>query len=314
MREDLTIDDLEIILNKCYCSKTAYPDVQKNWSVGNKVLGQCAVTALVVQYFFGGDIYKHNKYSHYFNVLNGQVVDLTRSQFDFELDYSDSIIKQPDLNKAQTEERYKILLNKVQDCIANINKDKILEEIQNCRKCGDLPKLSCNSLQDNNSRVIILGESPAKDGWIVSGKAFYTKEGKLQATGKILNKLLQLCGLDIDSINFTEVCKCIISDRKKLRVCSSNCRPILINQLDSVNSDIILPMGQYPTETILGFKVNKLKEVVGKIYEIEINNKKKIVIPIYHTSPANPLCYKGNEKIFGITLQNILDNYNKNNN
>lgn len=32
------------------------------------------------------------------------------------------------------------------------------------------------------SKVLVLGESPAKDGWIVSGKSFYNKDGKLQAS------------------------------------------------------------------------------------------------------------------------------------
>ena len=131
MIDNLTIDELEKILNKCYCSKTAYPDAQKDWSEENKTLGQCAVTALVVQHFFGGEIYKHNKYSHYFNILNEQIIDLTKSQFNFELDYSDSVIKQPNLHKAQTEERYNMLLAKVQNCMANFNNEQILEEIKN---------------------------------------------------------------------------------------------------------------------------------------------------------------------------------------
>lgn len=65
-------------------------------------------------------------------------------------------------------------------------------------------------------------------------------------------------------------------------------------------------MGQYPTETILGFKINKLKDVVGKKFEIQIGADKKTVIPIYHTSPANPLCYKGNESIFREILKKEL--------
>ena len=145
---------------------------------------------------------------------------------------------------------------------------------------------------------MILGESPAKDGWIVSGKAFYNKEGKLQATGKVLDKLLHLCGLTIDDINFTEVCKCIISDRSKLRLCSNNCKPILFSQIDNFDCDIIMPMGQYPTEIILGRKIYKLRDVVGKKFEVNFGKKVKTVIPIYHTSPANPLCFKGNEVIF----------------
>ena len=181
---------------------------------------------------------------------------------------------------------------------------KTLEnKICNCTLCGNLPKLSCNSMKLGKSRILILGESPAKDGWIVSGKAFYNKDGKLQATGKILQKLLSLCNLSIEDINFTECCKCIISDRKNLRKCLNNCKPILFSQIDSFDCDIILPMGQYPTEIILGQKINKLKDFVGREFYVNFGSSTKKVIPIYHTSPANPLCYKGNENIFKNLIQ-----------
>ena len=77
-----------------------------------------------------------------------------------------------------------------------------------------------------------------------------------------------------------------------------NCKPILFRQLDKFDCDIILPMGQYPTETILGEKITKLKDFVGKEYLINFGNTTKLVVPIYHTSPANPLCFKGNVPIF----------------
>ena len=174
----------------------------------------------------------------------------------------------------------------------------IEQQIENCYKCGSLPKLSCDTIKFGSSRLLILGESPAKDGWIVSGKAFYNSKGKLQATGKVLNDLLNICNLSIDDINFTECCKCIISDRKNLRTCMNNCKDILFQQLDKFDCDIIIPMGQYPTEVILGQKITKLKDFVGKEYLIDFGTTKKLVIPIYHTSPANPLCYKGNVPIF----------------
>ena len=178
--------------------------------------------------------------------------------------------------------------------------------IKECNKCGDLPKLTCDTIKRGKSRVLVLGESPAKDGWIVSKRAFYNKDGKFQASGKVLERLLNLVDLTIDDINFTEVCKCIIEDRKTLRQCCNNCKNILFKQIGDFDFDIILPMGQYPTETILGFKIDKLRDVVGKKFEIQIGDNKKIVIPIYHTSPANPLCYKGNETIFGEILKNEL--------
>lgn len=174
----------------------------------------------------------------------------------------------------------------------------IEEKIKNCNLCGDLPKLTCDTIKIGNSNILILGESPAKDGWIVSGKAFYNCKGELQATGKILQKLLNICNLNIENINFTECCKCVIEDRKTLRKCMANCKNILFNQIDKFDCDIILPMGQYPTEIILGKKVNKLRDFVGKEYYINFGNTTKLVIPIYHTSPANPLCFKGNVEVF----------------
>lgn len=174
----------------------------------------------------------------------------------------------------------------------------IEEKIKLCNKCGELPKLTCNTIKLGKSRILILGESPAKDGWIVSGKAFYNKDNKLQATGKILDKLLNICDLSIEDINFTECCKCIIENRKNLRTCMNNCKEILFEQIDKFDCDIVLTMGQFPSEVVIGEKINKLKDYVGKEYIVKFGNSEKLVIPIYHTSPANPLCYKGNEEIF----------------
>jgi len=184
--------------------------------------------------------------------------------------------------------------------------ENIEQMIKDCNKCGILPKLTCDTIKKGKSKILILGESPAKDGWIVSKRAFYNAQGKFQASGKVLERLLNLIDLTIDDINFTEVCKCIIEDRKRLRECSNNCKEILFNQIDSFDFDIILPMGQYPTETILGKKINKLKDVVGNKYQVNFGNSTKLVIPIYHTSPANPLCYKGNEPIFTGIIKELL--------
>lgn len=176
-----------------------------------------------------------------------------------------------------------------------MNIDKRISE---CRLCGDLPKLNCNSMKLGKSKILVLGESPAKDGWIESGRAFYNKDGKLQASGRVLDRLLKLAGIGIDDINFTECCKCVISNRKTLRACMNNCKSILFEQISGFDFDTILTMGQYPTEIVLGTKVDRLKDFVGREYYVDFGAGVKRVIPIYHTSPASPLCYKGNEEIF----------------
>lgn len=53
------------------------------WSASNPALGQCAVTALVVQDRLGGDLRRATvgEVSHYWNAVDGGEIDLTRHQF-----------------------------------------------------------------------------------------------------------------------------------------------------------------------------------------------------------------------------------------
>ena len=97
-----------------------------------------------------------------------------------------------------------------------MNLELIESKIKSCNLCGNLPKPTCNSFKEGKSNILIVGESPAKDGWLKSGKAFYDVNNNLQATGKILAKLLNLLNLTIEDISFTECCKCHITDRTKL--------------------------------------------------------------------------------------------------
>lgn len=169
--------------------------------------------------------------------------------------------------------------------------DKLIKE---CNVCGNLPKPTCSSFKTGTSNILIIGESPAKDGWLKSGKAFYDTNGNLQATGKVLEKLLNLIDLNISDIAFTECCKCHIANRKILDECSQNCKNYLLEQIKQCSQTIILTMGIFPTQILLNTKIKKFKDYVGNRYKFD----NKIIIPIYHCSPINPLCYKGNEEIF----------------
>ena len=176
--------------------------------------------------------------------------------------------------------------------------DKIQKKIRDCTLCGCLPKLIENSLQCGKTNFIIIGESPAKDGWISSKRAFYNTQGKLQGTGRVLEKLLNNINLTIEDIYFTECCKCIIEDRKSLAKCSENCMPILIEQLLGLPCDTILTMGVHPTQAILKTKIKKFVDYVGREFKINFGEKEYTLIPIYHPSPLNPRGYKDNVNIF----------------
>ena len=175
---------------------------------------------------------------------------------------------------------------------------EVKERIKQCKRCGDLPKLAENSMQLGKTRFVIVGESPAKDGWIESKRAFYNTKGKLQGSGRVLEKLLNNIGLSIPDIYFTECCKCIIEDRKNLPKFSKNCMPILISQLEKIPCDIIIPMGQHPTQALLGEKIEKFADYVGKEFSVKFGTKKYTLIPMYHPSPLNPKGYKENVPVF----------------
>lgn len=179
-------------------------------------------------------------------------------------------------------------------------------KIANCTLCGNLPKLMENSVQYGKTKFIVIGESPAKDGWIESKRAFYNTSGKLQGTGRVLEKLLNGINLTIADIYFTECCKCIIEDRKNLEKCCNNCMPILIEQLNSLPCEIILTMGMHPTQALLNNKIKKFTDYVGREFIVKLGRKEYKLIPIYHPSPLNPKGYKGNVVIFEM-LKNILN-------
>ncbi len=172
--------------------------------------------------------------------------------------------------------------------------------LNSCILCGDnLHKLSKSCyLQKGSTNFIIIGESPAKNGWLVSQKAFFDKSGKLQASGKVLQKLLDILDVSIEDIYFTELCKCLIEDRTKLEKCAQNCLPFLKKTVAIFALQNYFNNGVFSTQTLLGIKIKKFSDYVGKIFDLQIGNKKFQLLPIYHPSPLNPKGYKGNIEFF----------------
>lgn len=90
------------------------------WTPNNPALGQCAITALLVQDKFGGEILRavisERLGSHYWNRIDGQEVDYTRSQYPPEIVIPPGepverayILESERAIKAGTPERYQLL-------------------------------------------------------------------------------------------------------------------------------------------------------------------------------------------------------------
>lgn len=77
---------LEKALQKAWCKETSSDPA--NWTAKNPAWGQCAISALLINDYFGGKIVfaeallpNGTKISHYFNFINEMEIDITREQF-----------------------------------------------------------------------------------------------------------------------------------------------------------------------------------------------------------------------------------------
>lgn len=301
----MKLDKLEKILINIYSKETCYPDCKEQWNIDNKTLGHCAIVALLINDYFGGNIckIKINGISHYFNIINDKIIDFTSDQFKVDkIDYSNYVIKTREevLNNEDTNERYQLLKLKVK---LNL----IDEKIQNCSLCSNMVEKFPNSKTVSFGKqkdVVILGEAPANNGWRKSGIAWYDINHKLLPSGVVLQKLLNLINLTIEDTYFIEAIKCYPIDKKYLNKCSINCKKFFFMQLEEIKPKVILSLGYSATRTILDVKYKRFSDVVGKVFDV--NGYK--VIPIYHPSPISPLSYKGNEEIFkNLNLQDITN-------
>lgn len=72
------------LLSEIWCADTCAPRLRDNWTKENKTLGQCSVTAFLVQDIFGGEVYGISRPDgnyHCYNVVGDCVFDLTSEQF-----------------------------------------------------------------------------------------------------------------------------------------------------------------------------------------------------------------------------------------
>ena len=127
-----------------------------------------------------------------------------------------------------------------------------------------------------------------------SHKLWTDINGKVLPSGVVLQKLFDIINRNIFETTFLESVKCYPLERKNLKMCSKNCKDIMLKQLMILNPKLIITLGEFPTRNLLNFKFDKFADVVGNIYDF--NGCK--VLPIYHPSPISPKSYTGNIPIF----------------
>ena len=154
------------------------------------------------------------------------------------------------------------------------------QEIYQCNLCGEMvekfPQGKTVSIGKNKD-IVLLGESPACNGWRKSGIAWYDVNHKLIPSGVVLQKLLSEISLSIEDVCFLEAIKCYLKDKKHLSSCGRNCREYLFKQLEIIQPLFVLSMGDTATKMILNTPYHRFRDVVGQEFVVEDYT----VIPIY---------------------------------
>jgi DNA polymerase len=163
-------------------------------------------------------------------------------------------------------------------------------EIKNCKKCE---KFFSGNPKDpfikygKDKKVLIVGEFPKKD----AQDFFYNKKKELFKSSERLNEYLEIIGLNLESVSFTEICKCTVDNRKKLKKAAENCYVHLVKQIEILKPRIVITIGVTAKEIFSNKNHKKIK--MGQVYRLKNYN----YLPLYHPSPANPVGHKSNLKI-----------------
>jgi len=192
----MKLEELERIIELSWSKDTCVDSLKNYWNVVDNSLGQCAVTSLIVNLYMGGKIMRciSETGSHYYNLINGNVVDLTVSQFKTLPDYDSSVERSVEylLSNEDTKRRYLLLLQNVKENFLNFGSKeyKLLDEdgkvylskipgtIGGHKKLKIYGKMDCPSAllyikkgQYVNNRVFFLDEETAiKNNYRPCGK------------------------------------------------------------------------------------------------------------------------------------------------
>ena len=125
----LTPRDMYDLLSDIWCADTCAPRMRPEWTPENKTLGQCSITAFLMQDLYGGKVYGvplSDGNFHCFNAVGECVFDLTSEQFgNTVLNYKDCPEQFRDIHFAKTEKkkRYKTLKARLTERLAGLSRE-----------------------------------------------------------------------------------------------------------------------------------------------------------------------------------------------
>ncbi|MBP5180325.1 MAG: pyridoxamine 5'-phosphate oxidase family protein [Clostridiales bacterium] len=138
--------DLYDILSGIWQADTCAPRMRDEWSEENRTLGQCSITAFLVQDIYGGEVYGILRPAgnyHCYNVVDGKVFDLTSEQFGEEvklLSYENNPVqlRQDHFSKREKRLRYELLRNRLQDALGSWRRMRRFAQQVSYEKCYEV--------------------------------------------------------------------------------------------------------------------------------------------------------------------------------
>ena len=125
-KKGLTPRDYYDILKDLWTAETCAPRLREYWTLENRTLGQCSITAFLMQDIFGGKVYgikRSDGNYHCFNDVDGCVFDLTSEQFGDEiLDYTDcpEQFREVHFQKEEKRLRYELLKERLEKRMSSL--------------------------------------------------------------------------------------------------------------------------------------------------------------------------------------------------
>ena len=168
---------------------------------------------------------------------------------------------------------------------------ELREKYKSCTRCSELLNSRIQVVfgeGNSNAKVLFLGEAPglseAKQGVPFCG-----------ASGKVLTELLSSVGLSREEVFITNTLLCRPeNNRNPEKEEVENCRERLDKVIEVMQPAVIVTIGNFATERILGKK--GITSLRGKVFPTFIAGREVKVVPVIH--PANYLYNGRNPEIF----------------
>lgn len=158
--------------------------------------------------------------------------------------------------------------------------EEFKQNICTCTNC-DLSKSRTNFVfgeGNPDADIMLIGEAPgARED--TQGIPF------CGAAGKRLDSVLEHIGLDREDIFIANILKCRPPDnRNPMPSEIKMCTPLLLEQIKIINPKVIVPMGAFAAQYILGTE-EKISQLHGHVFEAEagiFSNTTCKIIPVFH--------------------------------